>query len=98
MWKSLDRPIGRAGGQAKVAFLGAIRMNALGIFLIMGSLVFVASGLLFTLPPKHKSSADDQESFEESRARTEFYLRKMRESAANAAKARDLSGPADETT
>ena len=72
-------------------------MNALGIFLIMGSLVFVASGLLLTLPSKHKSTADDQESFEESRARTEFYLRKMRESAANAAKARDLSGPADET-
>ena len=49
------------------------------IFLILGSLVFVASGLLLTLPPKPKSSADDQESFEESRARTEFYLRKMRE-------------------
>jgi hypothetical protein len=79
VWKSPDRPIGRAGGQAKVVFLGAIRMNALGIFLIMGSLVFVASGLLLTLPSKHKSSADDQESFEESRARTEFYLRKMRE-------------------
>jgi hypothetical protein len=53
-------------------------MSALGIFLIFGCLTFAASGLLLLVPSKKAKHSSDEETFEESRARTEFYLRQMR--------------------
>ena len=72
-------PLGRSGAQANVmVFEGDFGMNALAIFVIFGCLTFAASGFLLVMPSKKAKLSSNEETFEESRARTEFYLRQMR--------------------
>ena len=52
-------------------------MNALGVSLIVGGMAFLFSGLIFLLPTERKLSQRN-ESIEESRERTEYYLQEMR--------------------
>ena len=60
-----------------MASFEAFAMDALGISLIVGGMAFLFSGLLFLLPTERKLSSRN-ESFEESRERTEYYLQEMR--------------------
>jgi Na+-transporting methylmalonyl-CoA/oxaloacetate decarboxylase gamma subunit len=53
-------------------------ISALGFALMVGGLALVLSGLIFLLPITRQISAKN-ESFEESQARTEYYLQQMRE-------------------
>jgi hypothetical protein len=54
-------------------------MKALGTSLIVLGLAFLFSGLIFVLPMPRRKNSRQQESFEESRERTEYYLKQMRE-------------------
>lgn len=67
-------------GQAKLSALGPCQMDisALGVSLMVGGLALVVSGLVFLLPITRQISGKN-ESFEESQARTEYYLQQMRE-------------------
>ena len=53
-------------------------MNALAIFVILGCLTFAASGFLLVVPSKKAKLSSNEETFEESRARTEFLLQHRR--------------------
>ena len=53
-------------------------MDALGVSLVVGGAAFLISGLLFLLPTGRRVRSP-QDSFEESRQRTEYYLQQMRE-------------------
>jgi Na+-transporting methylmalonyl-CoA/oxaloacetate decarboxylase gamma subunit len=67
-------------GQAKLSALGPREMDisTLAVSLMVGGLALVASGLVLLLPITRQISAKN-ESFEESQARTEYYLQQMRE-------------------